>query len=584
MPEYTQKDDARRIGVLGSPNFLDTFTMDVMHNSIEESLYGKMLKFQHEEKCNGEVSDLVVLSQVSEMQNRNVWHEQTGMRSLIKIQGGLKNLSGDADLKLCQLSFLGSYCDGEKWIPRNIGTPPRSGTSVEFVTQDDIDKASGDKDDAKWFMGNIPDTDLHIPFLIQHFGPVNAGGVGEARMYGVFGQSGSGKSIVAAEIIAGFSRFEDMGILIIDPQGEFYGDKFGRDTDFDFSFHELIHKTGKEVIKADIDFIKLEDDADLFVELLNSRDLLENLGGLGTKDKIDQCTAYLVNTLKNKMSHGSSKLDTYQNSFKLDTYSYEDLYGDIHKILGEIYQKTSVEDKQKHLKKVKDDYRNDFKECIALFKLKNDKGNTKRTLGDLLKSFLEGKMVILSMVGKSHSMKYEDKALVMNQIVNKVIKEAETRFNSENESKMNGLIVLDEAHRYAKQKSQDEEIPEVITSLRKMLESATRETRKYSLGWLFITQSIVGFSKDIYRQLTDVWYGYGLTIGRDVDHVKSRVGDEAYKLYAHFPNPKQTGIYNYLVYGGSVSLGTMGKPIAIEAFSTFKAFLDANGLGEDKPS
>ena len=46
-------------------------------------------------------------------------------------------------------------------------------------------------------------------------------GLGEARMIGIFGKSGAGKSWLAAYIIAGFAKNRDMGILILDPQGEF---------------------------------------------------------------------------------------------------------------------------------------------------------------------------------------------------------------------------------------------------------------------------------------------------------------------------------------------------------------------------
>jgi len=298
-------EETRQIGVLGSPNTLERYIMDVVDSSFEESLYGKLLKFRHQETVDENRKEFIVFSQVAEMENRNVWHEQIGMRSLLKKKGVLTHLSGDADLKQCVLSYLGSYdCESDdEWKPSNIGTPPRSGTQVHFVTQDDIIKATTHLVPDPWYMGFVPGTKLKVPFAIKHFGTYQEGGTGEARMYGIFGQSGSGKSIIAAEIIAGFARHDDMGILIIDPQGEFFEDKFGEGTSFKFEFQELLKNVNskKEITKRRINYIKLDDDAELFIQLVNSRGILKGCG-IGTGEKISDCSEFLISKFKSKMS------------------------------------------------------------------------------------------------------------------------------------------------------------------------------------------------------------------------------------------------------------------------------------------
>jgi len=70
---------------------------------------------------------------------------------------------------------------------------------------------------------------------------------------------------------------------------------------------------------------------------------------------------------------------------------------------------------------------------------------------DLISKFLSGQIVIISMISENE-MLYEDKAMIINQIVDKIIKEAEIRYNSQQQRRINGIIVLDEAHRYAQQK------------------------------------------------------------------------------------------------------------------------------------
>jgi len=570
--EASKEVVVKDVGVLGSPNQLDTFTMDVLGDMLEEPLYGKLLKFDHFEKDAGDVRTLKVICQVAEIQNRNVWHEQVGMRSLIKVRGRLTNLSGDADLKLSSLSYLGSYVPSvDLWTPMNIGTPPRSGTKVTFVVQDDINYAAKANECGAWYLGKVPGTDLLVPFSIKHFGPVKEGGVGEARMFGVFGQSGSGKSIVAAEIITGFSKHEKMGVMIIDPQGEFYNNKFGGSTGFTFDFHDMVRKTKKELISYTIDEIQLEENVQIFIQLLKGRGIIKGMG-MGTDEKVDAFCEYLENELNQKM---------IRQHLRIQNYTYAQFCDDAINIVQRIYQGEYGANKAGAIndtRRTSHALQQKFNGCLEFYRPNSPDGHQKIGLSNLIRAFLDGKMVIISMV--CNDLIYEDKIMIVSQIVDKIINESETRYNSGSEN-LNGIIVLDEAHRYAPQKTQDDDLPDSAIRLRKQLEKATRETRKYCLGWLFITQSIVSFSKDIYRQLTDVWYGYGLTIGGDVEHVKSKIGEDSYALYAHFPNPKQTDKYHFVAYGGSVSLGTMGKPIAIEGFSSTDEFLKINKLKQD---
>lgn len=560
------------IGILGSPNTLDSFKMDVLAESISQPLFGKLLKFKHseiDEKCEKELN---ILCQVARMEGKNVWHEQTGMRSLIKMKGPLRNLSKDADLKLCDLTYLGAYSEesATHWIPETLGTPPSSGCPVCSVTQIDIDCASSAGAADRWYMGFIPGTKLRVPFSIKHFGPYNTGGAGEARMYGVFGQSGSGKSIIAAELIGGFARHQQMGILIIDPQGEFIDDRFGEGTNFEFSFHDLITSCGKTMNRRRISEIQLEDDPELFVQLIKSRGILKELG-FKDESKQDELADHVVNELRNRARNPN---------FALSQWTYQDLCNFAQQDAPNVYSTQSIAAgvAQRCVNQANNaNLRSKFEFCHNLFRPQTSTGAQKAKLRNLITGFLGGELVIISLSDGPAGMAFEDKAIIVNEIVGKVIDEASRRYSA-GMQRMNGMIVLDEAHRYAAQKTDNEDLPPIIQELRTQLETATKETRKYGLGWLFITQSIVSFSKAIYRQLTDIWYGFGLTIGADAGHVKDRVGEEAYSMYAHFPNPKQTGKYMFLAYGSSVSLGTMGRPVVVEGISSFNDFLRFNGL------
>ena len=60
----------------------------------------------------------------------------------------------------------------------------------------------------------------------KHF-DTGADGAGEAYHLGIFGKTGSGKSVLAKMIMLAYARYEKMGILVIDPQGEFSQDASG---------------------------------------------------------------------------------------------------------------------------------------------------------------------------------------------------------------------------------------------------------------------------------------------------------------------------------------------------------------------
>jgi CO dehydrogenase nickel-insertion accessory protein CooC1 len=71
-----------------------------------------------------------------------------------------------------------------------------------------------------------------MPFWLKHFGN-SADGAGEAYHIGVFGKTGSGKSGLAAYVLLGYARHKNMGILFVDPQGQFTS---GKDLPFDLHF------------------------------------------------------------------------------------------------------------------------------------------------------------------------------------------------------------------------------------------------------------------------------------------------------------------------------------------------------------
>src|SRR5262249_25035579 len=124
------------------------------------------------------------------------------------------------------------------------------------------------------YLGHIYPTDVRLPMTLRHFGPVADGGAGEAYHAGIFGMTGSGKSVLAAYLIAAQLRHPQMGILVVDPQGQ-----FASETDLPFSLQEWAERLGRDVhvyrIATDL---QLRTNAPLLCELLENtrffRDIL----------------------------------------------------------------------------------------------------------------------------------------------------------------------------------------------------------------------------------------------------------------------------------------------------------------------
>jgi hypothetical protein len=58
-----------------------------------------------------------------------------------------------------------------------------------------------------------------------------------------------------------------------------------------------------------------------------------------------------------------------------------------------------------------------------------------------------------------------------------------------------------------------------------------RETRKYGIGWMVISQSAAGIHKDIVRESHTVYFGKGLGVGADEEHMKARLGADGLAAY-----------------------------------------------------
>ncbi|MGD9496124.1 MAG: hypothetical protein AB7Y46_07425 [Armatimonadota bacterium] len=147
---------------------------------------------------------------------------------------------------------------------------------------------------------------------------------------------------------------------------------------------------------------------------------------------------------------------------------------------------------------------------------------------------------------------------------------------------LNTLVLIDEAHRLAPRETPDIEQIKVV---RNHLIDAARTTRKYGVGWMFISQTLSSLDSQILQQLRIFFFGFGLSMGSEFEALRQLVGGrgKALDLYQLFRDPHSSfdiggRQYSFMTVGPVSPLSFAGTPLFFNAFNTPEEFLAANGL------
>ncbi|MGB9590554.1 MAG: ATPase, partial [Candidatus Hydrothermia bacterium] len=177
---------------------------------------------------------------------------------------------------------------------------------------------------------------------------------------------------------------------------------------------------------------------------------------------------------------------------------------------------------------------------------------------------------------------HEVKPLLIKRFLQEIRFKAEQAFYSS--FSCNSLVVIDEAHRLAPASGVEDEMRE-RRDIRDVLVDSVRTTRKYGLGWMFISQTIQSLHKDIVLQLRTMFFGFGLGLGDELRSLREVLGGDKdwLRLYQSFkdpqsaPSPEQKE-FPFMVVGPASPLSFSGTPLFFNAFTRPDEFLEANGL------
>jgi hypothetical protein len=184
---------------------------------------------------------------------------------------------------------------------------------------------------------------------------------------------------------------------------------------------------------------------------------------------------------------------------------------------------------------------------------------------------------------QAHGLFWNDKiqSLVIKRLLDGLSQTAEY-FYKEGQS-LNALVVIDEAHRLAPRELPRED--DAAKAVRSVLIDAARTTRKYGLGWLFISQTLSSLHPEILQQLRILFFGFGLGLGQKFQSLRQLVGSSgtALDLYQLFRDPHsafdtRSRQYSFMTIGPVSPLSFSGSPLFLNVFNTVDAFLAANDL------
>ena len=572
-------DQTERLGVVGSPSSTAQLALDILGTAVTRKLVGELALFRFQQ----DASTHYALGQITEIQLRNIWHEDPTMRSLIRQRGRVDAVSERQDTHLGQMVISAVFREGGStgYEPSLLGTVPSTGTAIHLVTDPVLDELLRLYREQIFHLGHVYGSTPKLPLWFKHFdqGP---DGAGEAYHLGIFGKTGSGKSVLAKMILLAYARYPKMALLVVDPQGEFSRDVRGGAPSGEFALPvgDVVRKLGKQAVVLTIRNLVL-DQWDLFEQILFESRFFERLT-IPKGENRELACGILSDRLQKarvtlKSLHDRKSFDRAWNLLQDERVQRVFYRTEASRArFNEALQDADPEEfYDQHWVPVAELFREDRKSARSVdnalrWLLATDRPTRPILVIDLSREQAQGIL-------------WNDKiqSLVIKRLLDGLERNAE-RFYKEDQS-LNALVVIDEAHRLAPRQLPRED--EAARGVRSVLIDAARTTRKYGLGWLFISQTLSSLHPEILQQLRIFFFGFGLGLGQEFQSLRQLVGSSgtALDLYQLFRDPHSafdaaSRQYSFMTIGPVSPLSFSGSPLFLNAFNTVEAFLEANGL------
>jgi len=570
------------VAVVGSPSTNVQLTVDLLQEATEERVVGALTAFQAVQ--NG--IPIVSVGQIVGLELRNRWHEDAVFRNLVKRTGEIPPITNRQDTRVADLVVGATFRqNGDVYEPDVLGMIPPTGTRVFRVDQALLDRLLAGYRDEIVYLGRAYANQVLYPMWFKHFDR-GVGGAGEAYHIGAFGKTGSGKTGLAKMVLTAYARHPQLGILVIDPQGEFSlelsGTRVGQQG---LPLDTIMTRFGRQIQLFRISEIQL-DDWGTFEEMLVSLGFCEELT-VTHPDNAGRAAEVMRNALERQQVRldALGAIPVMQNAFAALLVPQQ---------LSYVFATNAPQ--QRLQNRIQDILANRLQEVFAnkwqpITNLFAGGPNRRRVFGiiqDLMGTAGQPgprPVVVIDLSSRNNPARIWSEELerrLLGKLLGVLV--AQSGGGLAAGQSANVLVVLDEAHRHAPSGHLEDEYAE---RLRAQLRRAVRETRKYGVGWFFISQTLGGLDTEVLQQLRILAFGFGLAMGSEFDRLRDFVGgdDQALDLYRSFRDPQSfprddLREFPFMAVGPLSPLSFSGKPIFFSPFTDWNDFVRVNRLPE----
>jgi DNA helicase HerA-like ATPase len=566
------------IAVVGSPSTNTHLTVDLLQEAIEDRLVGALVSFD----ASQEGSVITTVGQIVSIELKNRWHEDSVFRNLVKRTGEIPPITRRQDTRTAELVAGATFrrADGESFEPDVLGMVPPTGTRVARVDQRLLDRLLSVYRDEIFYLGRAYANDVLYPMWFKHFASGRRG-AGEAYHFGVFGKTGSGKSGLAKMLLLAYARHPEMGILVIDPQGEFTHELRGhRVGEQGLAVKETVERVGRPVRVFDISQIQLEE-WELFEELLLARKFVSDVLTIRGFDHQRLAGNLLVDALQSHVK--LAELGTEAglraaleaiNARATQIYAAANRAAAVQQRIEELLANASGE--------LDDVFRTHWNPLCRLFAPGDGKRKLYGIVDELMSSDGQTRPIVAIDLSEQSNRGIWTEEL-QKRILARLFSIINARAAKSLGQSANVLVVLDEAHQHAPSGSLPTGSQDEV--LRSTLRRAVRETRKYGVGWFVISQTLGGIDGELIKQLRVLFFGFGLALGDEFRKLAEFAGGDrrSMELYQSFRDPHSAPRadlreFPWMAVGPVSPLSHSGKPVFFSAFTDPNDFLLRNGF------
>lgn len=581
------------IGVVGSPSTNTELTVDLLQEATEERLVGALVTFDASQSG----APIKSVGQIIGIELRNRWHEDSVFRNLVKRTGDIPPITNRQDTRTAQLIVGSTFkLSSSNYEPDVLGMVPPTGTRITRVNQALLNQLLSFYTSELFYLGRAYANDILYPMWFKHFGS-GPRGAGEAYHIGIFGRTGSGKSGLAKMLLLAYARHPELGILIIDPQGEFSWEMQGqRVGNQDLPLSDVLTRLDRNLIRYGIMDLQL-DEWDIFEDLLVTMRLTEQLGIPQRSLENSRIASEIIrNFLVNQRNIHLNSL----NSRDIFRNVLNDLRNRANQVYATPLRAQQLQTRIDEILNIDFDhvFTDFWSQICSLF----ESGPQRRTLWGIVDDLLGGVnqqipgqqggtsrpviVIDISERGNQRIWTEELQRRILARLLSVLIARASHTLPTSQTA--NVLVMLDEAHRHAPSTHLEEGTQAAV--LKNSLRRAVLETRKYGIGWCLISQTLGGIDNQILQQMRILFFGFGLALGEEFKKLAEFAGGDkrSMELYQSFKDPHcaprpELREFHFMAIGPVSPLAFSGRPIFFSAFVNSNEFIIANSLNPNPP-